>query len=202
MGQLGDLTKEIKTRIWDLLEEDGFVRKGQVGVADIDGSTFGLTGLVSTTRRAQKTVELNPVVGVHHKEVMDMLAAICTWFPSAKWSATVVRNVGYFSPDKTYIVYKFPLGHPIDKTAADVIDAIRNYGIPWINSHLDLSALAGAVETYCSIDNSAYRLPAIFYLQGEKEKALACTEKYRAKLEHADRFLKDYDRFIAELKKM
>ena len=183
-----------------LFEAAGFRKRGhQIFTLDLARDVLGWIGLnTATKRRRPGEVEVNPVVGVRHTGVERLVAELRGEKPHAYVPATIATPLGYLMPERRYNSWVITAENA-HTTGAEMIAAITEYGIPFMQSMMSLDALARALEPSSRLateDVAVYRRPVVWLLLNEHHRALATLETATAALgDRADLAAADFRRF-------
>jgi hypothetical protein len=200
-------SKEIKKKVLASLHQKfldlGF-RKRKYGIFACDASkdVLGLVGL-NTARRGVGVLEINPVVGVRNQRVERLVAELegSVFDEVSPFDASA--NVGYLSPASSYRAFLFADGEPLDKTDKTVdqlAEAVRNFGLPFIDANVPLPSLLETMRSgrFGIQFVAAYRIPAALHLLGRDREAEAFLDSELTKLNAAhDPAAERFRRFAA-----
>jgi len=174
MATLKSLINEIEQLCKKELATLGFYRKRGVFIKDIDSGNLGWLGLNRATYKAEGVVDVHPVVGIINTEV-EQLAS--TWSGSnvvRDFSPTVTEPLYFLITGGKYISWRFFQNGNTAGIVHNLREAVSDYGLPVMEKLGDKSILLEWLLGRPGKLNEAYnryRIPAVYVLLGEKEKA-------------------------------
>lgn len=120
------------------------------------------------------SIAVNPVIGVRHDDVERMLSRLAGQ-PEDPGVPTVTVPLGYLTPERTYARWLFNGSAQDDGETARLLEAVRDYGIPFMQANTDRRVLAETLTTsrFMPPDAQAYRIPIIHLLAGDRDRALS-----------------------------
>jgi hypothetical protein len=198
-------SKELGDDVGALLSGDGFrKRAGTIFTAELGEDVLGWIGLNEATKHAQQgEIEVNPVLGLRHQELERTVARLRDdKFHSYK-PATVAIPLGYLMPENAYRVWLFR-PQEIAATAREMVDDIREHGLPFIRRHATLAGITKQLESGPAEGAMpAYRLPVAYLLAGEHDQAMAALTSELASLgDREDPAATHYRRFAERFREM
>lgn len=154
------------------LEHVGFrKRAGAIFTLELAAEVTGWLGLNHASRhRPTGQVEVNPVVGVRHQAVEQLIAELREDKSQEYTAPTVSTPIGYVMPEHRYMSWEFGGQHGT-VAGSDLIAAIRNYGIPFMRSLTSLPALFDAVNKGFS-QCPEYHVPTLLEIMGRHDDAM------------------------------
>jgi hypothetical protein len=147
-------------------------RAGWIFTAELDNNVLGWMGMNTASRhQAAGSVEVNPVVGVRHQAVEQLVAEFRHEKFHPYLPPTVSSPIGYVMPGDRYVAWTLTQG-PSRGASASLIDAVVGFGLPFMRRLVDLESLCEAAEQRLG-HNLEYRLPVIRFLLGRTHEAQA-----------------------------
>src|SRR3974390_1349222 len=149
MGTLPkDFTKGVIASVQQELGTLGFEkRKAGILTLKIQTGVLGTVGLNTATGRGPGVLEINPVVGVRNQQIERLVAELCGDPFDELIPPTLAGNVGYLSPANWYLPFLFSQDTEIGGVSAQLCDAVRVHGLPFIKEAANLAALVEAMQT-------------------------------------------------------
>lgn len=193
------LVKDVRLCMHTLLKQEGF-RRGPYGVLlrPIRSRYEMFVGLNTVTYSGGRVVGINPVMGLRD----DVLEKFVTELTGHRAIVTLTISLGYLMPERRYIEWEFRT--PDLAIANGLLDSIRRFGCPAMESLSSPEAVIEALRNRQMIDNQsrAYRLPAAYFVQGEKESAIQEVRSELAAIrERNDPAAKEYRLFAENLER-
>lgn len=163
---------------------DGLARLGfekrRVGLfsSTIFEDVIGWIGLNTATRHLNGALEVNPVVGVRQQRIERLVAELFGNVFDKLIPPTFAGNIGYLSPAHSYLSFTFSQSSLNEEVAERLCEAVKAYGLPFMNSAANLRDLVGKMQTmrFGITDQLAERIPVGLWLLGETEQAAAFVE--------------------------
>jgi hypothetical protein len=155
------------------LQEVGFRRQsGETFTIELTTGVLGWLGLNHATRyRPPGQVQIFPIAGIHHRAVERLITELRGDKPRRCLTATVSTPIGRVMPVRGYVTWEFG-GQYGMAAMPDLIAAIVDYGLPFMQSLTELPAVLDAVQQgLCH--NPEYRLPAVLEVMGRHDEAVA-----------------------------
>ncbi|NLE21220.1 MAG: hypothetical protein GX624_00330 [Actinobacteria bacterium] len=185
-----------------LLAEHGFKKRaGAVFTIPIADGVLGWLGLNSATKYTPKGhANVNPIVGVRNQRVEELVAELSGERPHPYNPPTASTPIGYLLPERAYRTWDISEESP--EAVADMVATIVEYGLPFMEEHVELSALRSLLAGGHAGPNHkvAYRLPVAMLLLGEGQRATETASRMLADISlHEDEWTRHYRSFIAEL---
>lgn len=156
-----------------LLSELGLKkRRGYVFTIEMNSDVVGWLGLNRATQhRAHGEVEINPVIGVRSQPIERLVAELRGDKFHAYSPPTICTPLGYLMPGGKYKAWLLAADAPGNATA-DMVGAVRQYGVPFIRSMMDLKRLVEELERGRGVSGQViYRRPAAWFLLGDFMRA-------------------------------
>lgn len=169
------------------LEAVGFKKRaGQVFTIEVADGVLGWLGLNRASRhRPPGEVEINPVVGVRHQAVEQLVAELRGEKFHPYQPPTVNTPLGYLMPDDRYRAWI--ITDDAEEQAADLVAAVEHYAMPFMKSTSDLAALCRRLDERMGFDHQlVYRRPVAWLLAGDIDRASALLEAAEADLGERD----------------
>lgn len=191
---IADAEKELKRL--------GFSRIKGVYVRALEGDVFGWLGLNTATHRSDGRVGINPVVGVRHERIENMVEELIGE-NEPKFSPTVSTALGYLMPEGRYLEWlieasPFNCGPECQR----MVEAIEVYGIPFMKQRCGLGSIFRDLEElpFTSKDAAIYRVPVAHWLAGEHSLAIAFVDNQIGELgDRNDPAARQYRTFASNL---
>lgn len=179
----------------------GFHRLGRgMFLKPLDDHFAGWLGLNCAHRG--ELLEINPVIGVRNHEVEQLIERLAG-VPLGKGKApTISTSLGYVTPQAKYTAWFFRDPHDVEAGIADLLDAVRLFGLRFIADYSALESLAEGLENprLSDVDSRRFRLPVVRLLLHDVEGALSLTRHYLEELQsRSDDLANNYRRFAASL---
>lgn len=169
------------------LEAVGFrKRAGQVFTIEVTDGVLGWLGLNRASRhRPPGEVEINPVVGVRHQAVEQIVAELRGEKFHPYQPPTVSTPLGYLMPGDRYRAWI--ITDDAEEVAADLVAAVECYAMPFMKSSSDLAALCRRLDERMGFDHQlVYRRPVAWFLSGDVDQASTLIEEAEADLGDRD----------------
>jgi hypothetical protein len=155
------------------LEHLGFrKRAGEVFTVDLADQVLGWLGLNHASRHMRPgEAEVNPVIGVRHQAVERLVAELRGQKFHEYRPPTVSTPIGYVMPERRYAAWVFGPDRGA-VSAAELMAAVTDYGLPFMRSLVGLPALRESIEQGLS-HYGDYRLPVVLAMMGHLGDATA-----------------------------
>lgn len=201
MGALGGFIKEIDACIAKELAKIGFRKRKSVYILVIDDYCNGWLGLNRATYRAEENVEIHPNIGVFHVGIAELLTDLTKRDYISIPPATACTPLYTIMPVNEYYSWQFHLGDPIVATVADLVSNVTTFGLPWIRQSSSPEHLLRLLKEDL-LEHRIYRYPALLFLLGRKEEAVAFVEQQLDLLKNSrPRYVHDYAMFAEKLRR-
>ncbi len=144
---------------------------------------------------------MNPVVGIHHKAVEELVARFGEEKPDRYVSPTITRPIGYLLPERAF--RQWLLSETATDAAREMVDAVVQYGLPYMRTYSSLEALRRLLESGdAGPDHKvALRLPVVWLLLGDPQRGLSIAEQQlEARGASNDIWTQHYRAFVANLR--
>jgi hypothetical protein len=186
-----------------LLIEQGFrKRAGAIFTIPITDDVLGWLALNTATKyEPAGQVEVNPIVGIRHRQVEELVARLCEEKPHAYMPATARTPIGYIMPGRRYVTWTMNECAP--DVAREMVAAIVEYGLPFMGDNADLPALLSLLESghFGPANQVPYRVPAIWLLLGDIERAVSSADAFLERLGGPrDQWTRQYRAFVGALR--
>ena len=169
---------------------------------EVGEGVLGWLGLNRAGRhRRPGEVEINPVVGVRHQAVEQLVAELRGEKFHAYQPPTVSTPVGYLMPDERYEAWI--ITDDADEQAAGLVAAVERYAVPFMRSTSGLEALCCRLDDRMGFDHQlVYRRPVAWLLAGDVDRASALIEAAEAGLgERDDAAASEFRRFAVAFRR-
>ncbi len=159
-------------------------RKSGILTIKMTDDAIGWIGLNKATRSQRGFLEINPVVGVRNQKIERLVADLVGEKFDEIIPPTLSGNIGYMMPAKKYRPYMFSEDGPVETLAEELVNDVREYGIPFIGAHTNMAALVDGMGRFrfAAQFMVAYRIPAGFFLLGRQESASDFLKAQQAKI--------------------
>jgi hypothetical protein len=147
---------------------------------------------------------ITPFIGVINDEVTSLLRRFDVTGSEGEQGRSVVSTaLGYVMPEPTYRSWHFTSSSDVRPHAADIVEAVKHYGVPVVRDAATLDGLEAAMKRFTPNMFIRYRLPLLRVLQGRTDEArdLVRSERERALLDRSEAsacYVAFADRFLAE----
>jgi hypothetical protein len=177
--RVAGLTAEVVGAVRGPLEEFGFEKRaGEVFTLELGDGVFGWLGLNRAYRRSEDALEVNPVVGVRHQEVERLVADLRAETFHPYLPPTASTPIGYLTPAGRYSPWVFQRGSTMSAEAEDLVDAVAQHGVPFMQVSTGLGELRRLIEAGLGFAHQlVYRHPVVCLLAGDREAALRSVER-------------------------
>jgi hypothetical protein len=130
------------------------------------------------TRRGKGIIAINPNVGVRHQGVERLVSELRGRPFDACSPPTIGTPLGYLTPHRTYREWVINAPDAVDAVVADLVDAIKRYGITFMEETVDLRTIVArmAEGKYGFRQDIEYRLPVALVLLGDIDAARAAVD--------------------------
>ncbi len=148
-------------------------RKWHIYVFSLNEHVSGWLGLNKIIKG--DFLDINPVIGVTHKQVEDIFARLAHLPRKSHPTATLSSPLGYLTPQNRYATWRFEDGLSDKSSATNLSEILRVYGLPFMQQHTDLQAICRTMSQsrHMPPDLIRYRLPIIYELLGQHAEAIA-----------------------------
>lgn len=162
-------------------------RAGVVFTRDVSGDVIGWLGLNRASRHhSAGEFEVNPVLGVRHQGVERIVAELRGEKFHAYQPPTVSSPLGYLMPGSRYRGWIVNAAEP-DRDVEELVAAIGEYGVPFIESGSDLTAVCELLDRGLGFEHQlVYRRPVAWMLAGDLNRAVGFVEAAEADLGDRD----------------
>lgn len=186
------------------LKRIGFTkRKEAIYTLAITPEVLGWLGLNRSMRSG--ILEINPVVGVRHKLVEDVVAK-CLELPLEPFTpATISAHLGYVGPNKDYLPWVFHSMPDCAERITQCLAEVEGSGIPYMQrlKTLDTLVVELATSPYSIPEASNIRRIVVLYLLGRHREA---TKYLRESLEsqagRSDEAARQFSRFARNVQNL
>src|ERR1035441_5051 len=169
-------SKEVDKFLHIRLASLGFEkRKMGIMTIKISDDFLGWIGFNKATRGLIGAVEVNPVVGVRNQRIEELVAELMERKVDKVIPATLAGNIGYMMPANKYTHFFFSRDASLEPAAQVLVQDVRDYGLPFIREHSEMSALGQGLRTSrFAIDYLAdYRIPVALFLLNKMDEVEA-----------------------------
>ncbi|MEP7378474.1 MAG: hypothetical protein ABI725_02830 [Chloroflexota bacterium] len=129
--------------------------------------------------------DITPVVGVRHQAVERMVADLRGLAFHPYVPPTLGSHIGYVMPERRYAAWTVDTrGETASRVVASMIEALKQYGLPYMQASSDLLRLCALLDEDGPDDQQAsYRRPVAWYLAGYPAKARSALEQSLSQLD-------------------
>lgn len=181
----------------------GFGRAGVVYTRPLRPGVAGWLGLNRALRDPDNFAAINPVIGVRHERVMQLVAELAGR-SNRHDTPTFARPLGYLMPDARYTEWTAETEADIPRIASEIARALSVYGVPRMVEWSELETLLTAIRTFGPVlEDEAERVPVMLALLGRPgeaaREASAYLDRMAERLSYARyrAFAESFDRYLA-----
>lgn len=167
------LTADVVSAVKGPLGDLGFTkRSGEVFTCVLETDVLGWIGLNRAYRRAEDSLEVNPVVGVRHQAVERVVAELRRERFHAYLPPTVSTPLSQLTQAGRYSPWLFSRGPQIFDLAARLAAAVAEHGLPFMRSASNLEQLYELIKRGQGFAHQlAYRRPVVSLMMGDRVEA-------------------------------
>lgn len=190
---------ELRKNIMDLLESKlknhGFIRKKtyEMFVKQIDENIIQTIGFPSAHHGLKGTLFLAVSLGVtyrrEHKLEMKLRNINTNWPDYVGLKIGI--PIGYLMPENNFKEWRFSINEDITNEGYNMLDAIMQYGMPFLNELSNQDNLIYGLEVGKYKGVPEFQLPVFYYLRGNTQRAFECIDRYIKKFSVSE--LEDYE---------
>jgi hypothetical protein len=142
---------------------------GEVFTKPVGTNILGWVGLMADPSD-DGVLEISPKVGVRHEQLHRFVDRVAGRDGSI--APTVSKVLGYLMPARTAnVVWRFDEPALYDAQAKDMIDAISDYGAPYMRRNIALDDLIETLRHDALWEYSQELIPAAYALNGDSDSA-------------------------------
>jgi hypothetical protein len=169
--------KEFNDLIKKSLESILFTSYRGIFIHKFNNKIFATIGFGTVWNRKNKSLFVNPVLGIYYKEVEDLFFELTK--NKSHFQSSVSTPLGYLTTASKYLEWEFNEYMEFQTTCNDLLETIKSYGLPYVNRLKDWTQFIKEFEDskYTAGFIKDYKLPIIYYLNGEKSKGLEFIEQ-------------------------
>jgi hypothetical protein len=177
-------------------------RTGPIFTAELSPGILGWLGLNTATKHRHKgEVEVNPVVGVRHQGIEQLVAELEQKPFHPYIPPTISTPIGYAMPQQRYVSWVID-GTESESTVKDLVAAVSNYGLAFMREHTTLAMLLAAIKKRYG-HRLEYRLPVVLWLLERRDSALAALDEHEHDLGgQSNPAAEDFRRFAANFRRL
>jgi hypothetical protein len=173
---MATVSKEFITRVLEIAAAEfckaGWTKRKNGFSLDLSEDIYGVVGLNKAIGRGNGILEINPVVGVGSQKLEKLWLELLGQKFRPYVGAAIGRNVGYLMHGKTYKSWLFHQEANCEAVVADMVATVQEYGPPFMQQHMQLSALCEAMKhAKVSGPHDQYRIPVACVLLGKNAEA-------------------------------
>lgn len=197
---LEDRKKQFHELIRRHLAELGFTKSGERYRLLLTPEATGILSASGVARRGPDgtALEIFSKAGVLYKPLDELLVDLKSLSKSPTlWHYGI--HIGYLMPEHTYTPWLFEPGVDMTEGALEFVDCVERYVVPYLRALASPDALAEAVLTDTASPVHKFKAPAILYLLGRYEEALAMLTGTRQERPGDDKFKDFAERLAAKI---
>lgn len=156
----------------------GFKKRSEgIFTKDLSDGFLGWLGFNHASKK--QGIEINPVVGVRCQKLEQMLSLLLDEKPHKYAPPTVSISLGYLMPGQNYRSWVFGNDRD-DAVLLDLVDAIRCYGLPFMESSSEISQIETllGLPKFGHAEQVMYRRPLAKWLLGDRTGAFQLLSDY------------------------
>ena len=144
-------------------------RRGDIYTCQLNEEILGWIGLNRAVHWGDGQLGINPVIGVSHQPIENMVAEMMGGKPDEYISATVSSPLGYLMPENTFLQWLYEEGADNVSEVGRMVYAIKRYGFVFMQANSTLDAIVETMLTSKTVvlHQVAYRLPVAYLLAGK-----------------------------------
>jgi hypothetical protein len=133
----------------------------------------GWVGLNQARDRGRDCFEVNPFVGVVHEELENRVARLTDGAAAGELPPSVTVHLAYLLPESggRSRPWRFCANDDLEAVADSLAAAVNDHGLPFMRRLEDPRELASAIEERSFDEARAERLPLLFALMGDVDRA-------------------------------
>jgi len=156
----------------------------------------GWLGLNTATKDLPEAMQISPVLGIRADEIHKLIAQVEGDKYHAYLPPTVSTNLGYLTPQASFLSFTFQSGEKRKPVAERLADQVRRWGVPYIYENASLADLVKRLPREAVWEDASERLLAAYYLLGWSERQLDDFIKSRiSQGKSEDRFWRRFEAF-------
>lgn len=143
---------------------------------------LGWLGINRAVSRTDRTIELNPVIGLRDQRIENLVSQLHAERPHAYVPPTVSSSLGYLMPNAVYRSWRISEESRVSQTITEMVDQVELYGLPFLIRSADASEIVEllAKTTFTpGNEHRSERLIAAYIIAGDRSRAV---EQIRALL--------------------
>jgi hypothetical protein len=145
----------------------GFERQSR-GIYQRTDPSADADGWLGLNETMHDGVRLFPFVGVRHRALEAKLAELGVTGDGP----SLAVQLGYLAPEGAALSWLFQGETAADEaTATQLVGVVEQYALPFFERNRNLQTLAESFATYAFVEASAYAVPVIYSLLGQRELA-------------------------------
>jgi hypothetical protein len=167
MPTTSDILRSADHALTPQLERLGFERQSR-GIYERTDPSAEADGWLGLNEATYDGVRLFPFVGVRHCALEAKLAELGV----EAGGPSLAVQVGYLTPERSALSWMFQGETAADEaTAAELVGVVERYALPFFERNRSLRTLAESFATHSLAEASAYAVPVIYSLLGQREVA-------------------------------
>jgi hypothetical protein len=169
---MSNLKKEALAACTAGLRELGFTKHDGKLILDRGDGASGWLGLNLATYALPASLMVNPVVGVRFAPIEDIMLTIRDDIPQTPMPI-VSKPLGYLMPERTFRTWEFQRDGNIEQVTASLVTAVKQYGIPYIDTYTDWQVFCHSLELpgFLLPHEKAKVIPVVLALNRQLDRA-------------------------------
>lgn len=181
---MSPLRKELEKHLKEMCQEIGFKKnRSSYYITRVDEDTYGTLGFSIVPYQKKGHLFLSFLVGVSYSPLVEIFSKYAEINFNGIYP-TLSNQIGYFTPTHRFFEWDYHADVDNVEFFNEVKDTIIRYGYPVFQKYSDPDALMEAFncgDVGASIVSLTAGKAILYYLKGDKDKALACLEERRIK---------------------
>ena len=180
MSERNRLIADVAESLTVCLREIGFRRrKGAIYTLDLPGDTLGWVGLNRRVYPSSGVVDINPVVGVRHQKLEQIVAKLSGRQFHQYVPPTVSCNVGYLLSEAKYRVWRFDESIDNSEAVRSLVATVAGVAVPFMRAHESYDSFIRDLRLgrFTHREAQMERLPVALVLAGQRDEAVADIER-------------------------
>lgn len=174
-----ELTRAVVGAVADALAELG-LRKRQIGflTCELNEHCLGWLSIGTASEGTPHIRRVWPKVGVRHQEAERIVARLRGLKSHAYLPPTITTGLGYVTAAHKWVEWPFARGDDWSEPLAEISEAVRIGGLPWMRDRASLSNLVASVTDERMSLRERYVLPVLLRLDGRPGEADDCVSRF------------------------
>lgn len=169
----------LKKEIFELIKQDLLKnslknKKQTVFYKELNEKILGTVSFGISNYGRSDIISLNPVIGVMSKDVENLMEKTTGLNTLKDFMPTISTPLGYLLLEKSYKEWEFEKGKDNAQIVAEMVGKITTNGFSFFKGRDTLKGVILEVEkdNFILQPSKLYKLPLLYYCNGEKEKGL------------------------------